>query len=55
MVVIDRIDIPIYFVMGLKDTLIEPVSIITHFSTLEDHHPNLGTQFSEYVNGIVFN
>lgn len=37
----DKIDIPIYFVMGLSDTLIQPVSVIAHYFALEQHHPEL--------------
>jgi hypothetical protein len=35
-----RIDIPIYFVMGLNDTLIEPISVITQYAALKDRHPD---------------
>jgi cephalosporin-C deacetylase-like acetyl esterase len=38
---LNRIDIPMYFVMGLSDTLIQPVSVIAHYSALEQHHPEL--------------
>jgi len=36
-----RIDIPIYFAMGLTDTLIEPVSVVTHYATLKEKRPTL--------------
>ncbi|KAM9986075.1 hypothetical protein ACTFIZ_004332 [Dictyostelium cf. discoideum] len=35
------IDIPIHFVMGLKDNLIDPVNIIKHYVTLKRYHPEL--------------
>jgi len=37
----DKIDIPIYFAMGLRDTLIEPVSIMAHYAILLEKHPEL--------------
>jgi len=37
----DKIDIPVYFVMGLRDTLIEPVSVLAHYASLHEQHPNL--------------
>lgn len=36
-----QVDIPIHFLMGLLDTLIEPINIIRQFSMLSDKHPNL--------------
>lgn len=36
-----RLDIPVYFVMGLRDTLIEPVSVMAHYDTLLDARPDL--------------
>jgi pimeloyl-ACP methyl ester carboxylesterase len=39
----DKIDIPIYFMMGLLDNLIEPVNIIKHFTTLARVHPTLAS------------
>eukprot|EP01124_Arcella_intermedia_P034993 TRINITY_DN8809_c0_g1_i1.p1 TRINITY_DN8809_c0_g1~~TRINITY_DN8809_c0_g1_i1.p1 ORF type:complete len:651 (+),score=123.67 TRINITY_DN8809_c0_g1_i1:129-2081(+) len=36
-----KIDIPVYFVMGLLDTLIEPVSILNHYSSLNEARPQL--------------
>ncbi|KAK5575150.1 hypothetical protein RB653_010406 [Dictyostelium firmibasis] len=35
------IDIPIHFIMGLKDNLIDPVNIIRHYVTLKRYHPEL--------------
>ncbi|KAF2073330.1 hypothetical protein CYY_005348 [Polysphondylium violaceum] len=35
----DLIDIPIHFIMGLKDNLIDPANIIKHYSTLKKYHP----------------
>ncbi|KYQ92457.1 AB-hydrolase associated lipase region containing protein [Tieghemostelium lacteum] len=35
------IDIPIHFIMGLKDNLIHPSNILKHYNTLKKHHPNL--------------
>ncbi|EGC28620.1 hypothetical protein DICPUDRAFT_100086 [Dictyostelium purpureum] len=35
------IDIPIHFVMGLKDNLIDPVNIIKHYTTLKRYNPQL--------------
>lgn len=37
----DKIDIPIHFLLGLQDTLIEPINIIRQFSMLSDKHPQL--------------
>jgi len=37
----DKINIPVYFVMGLRDTLIEPVSVLAHYASLHEQHPNL--------------
>ncbi|EGG13630.1 AB-hydrolase associated lipase region containing protein [Cavenderia fasciculata] len=37
----DVINIPIHFVMGLKDNLIEPENIIKHYETLKKYHPEL--------------
>lgn len=37
----DKIDIPVYFVMGMRDTLIEPVSILDHYEHLKAVHPEL--------------
>lgn len=35
----DLIDIPIHFIMGLKDNLIDPANILKHYSTLKKYHP----------------
>jgi len=37
----DKIDVPIYFVMGLCDTLIPPASVMTHYATLNELNPKL--------------
>jgi len=37
----DKINIPVYCVMGLCDTLIEPVSILAHYASLDEQRPNL--------------
>ena len=36
-----KIDIPIFFMMGLLDTLIPPANIMAHYSNLASVHPNL--------------
>ena len=36
-----RIDIPVYFVMGLEDNLIPPQNIITQYAALAKHSPQL--------------
>ncbi|GAM20357.1 hypothetical protein SAMD00019534_035320 [Acytostelium subglobosum LB1] len=35
----DVINIPVHFIMGLNDNLIEPHNIIKHYSTLKKFHP----------------
>jgi len=35
------IDIPVYFVMGRRDSLISPVSVLAHFDALRAHRPDL--------------
>lgn len=37
----DRLDLPIYFVMGLNDTLIQPESIIYQYVSYKNVHPHL--------------
>jgi pimeloyl-ACP methyl ester carboxylesterase len=36
----DKIKIPTYFVMGLQDPLIEPMSIIKQYEAMHKHHPD---------------
>jgi pimeloyl-ACP methyl ester carboxylesterase len=37
----DKLDLPIYFVMGLNDTLIQPESIIYQYVSYKNVHPDL--------------
>jgi len=37
----DKVDIPLYFVGGMRDPLIKPESITAHYNTLQKFHPEL--------------
>ncbi|KAL6069363.1 AB-hydrolase associated lipase region containing protein [Balamuthia mandrillaris] len=37
----DKVNIPIHFLMGLDDTLIDPVNILKHYTTYATHKPHL--------------